>query len=335
VRGALVLLALVVASLQPPLSDRVFMLSLDGMGYQRLTEDPVVAELPTLTALLKTGAHAEGLRPAFPASTANSHAALWTGTYAGQNGILYNSTPPLPRSGHTYSERVSGYRSESLTAEPIWLAAARQGVTVVAHQVTQIVPFLPQTIGDRPLPGLVAVNGFQSKTFAPWRTVRTTDADVHTIPCAQLPARIRGATRCVEWTLGREAGDRRLRAAVFGDRLVIADAASETTIEVERRATETTPPKGRALARHWSTPLRLADPPDATAVSLTFRLFELDAAGGTFLLVQSPFDRTGRVDRRCGSRCGDRTGPARYGGTAHCGGNAGRGQDLLDPRGNA
>lgn len=286
-RAVLVLLALMVAPLQPP-SGRVLMLSLDGMGHQRLTEDPVTAELPTLTALLKTGARADGLRPAFPASTANSHAALWTGTYAGRNGILYNSTPLLPRSGHTYAERVSGYRSESLTAEPIWLAAARQGVTVVAHQVTQIVPFLPRTIGNRPMPGLVAVNGFQSRTFAPWRTVRVTDADVHAIACAQLPAPIRGATRCVEWSLGRELGDRRLRAGVFPDRMVIADAGSETTIEVVRRAAETTPPKERVLARHWSTPLRLADPPDATAVSLTFRLFELDAAGGTFLLIQSP-----------------------------------------------
>ena len=289
-RPALVLLALMLMVMlpQPPISGRVFMLSLDGMGYQRLTEDPVAAEVPTLTALMKSGARAEGLSPAFPASTANSHAALWTGTYAGRNGILYNSTPPLPRSEHTYTERVVGYLSDSLTAEPIWLTAARQGVPVVAHQVTQIVPFLPQTIGDRPMPGLVGVNGFQSKMFTRWRTVRPVDADVHTIPCAQLPAHARGATTCVEWSLGRDAGDRRLRAALLPDRIVIADAAGAAAIEVVRRATETTPPKRRALARYWSTPLLVAGLPDGVAASLTFRLFELNAARGTFLLAQSP-----------------------------------------------
>ena len=287
-RAALVLLALIVVLPQPPIPGRVFMLSLDGMGYQRLTEDPVAAEIPTLTALLKSGARAEGLSPAFPASTANSHAALWTGAYAGRNGILYNSTPRLPRSEHSYAERVVGYLSESLTAEPIWLTAARQGVPVVAHQVTQIVPFLPHTIGDRPMPNLVAVNGFQSKTFARWRTVRPVDADVRTISCGQLPARTRGATRCVEWSLGRDAGDRRLRAALLADRMVVAEAAGTAAVEVVRRATETAPPKRRALARYWSPPLPVAALPDGVAASLTFRLFELNEARGTFLLAQSP-----------------------------------------------
>lgn len=300
VRAALVLLAVWLVPQPPrsqpqPESGRVFLLSLDGLGYQRLTEDPVVEAVPTLRTLLKSGAYVEGMSPAFPASTASSHAALWTGTYAGRNGILHNSTPRLPRSEHTHTERVVGYRSESLIAEPIWLAAARQGVPVVAHQVTQIVPFLPQTVGDRPMPDLVGVNGFQSRTFARWRALRADDIDVRTVPCVDLLAHAPRASRCVEWSLGPSSGDRRLRAALLEDRLVIAQAGGAGAIDVVQRATETTPPEGRALARHWSAPLAIAGLPDAVAASLVFRLFEVDQARGTFLLMQSPLTESAVV----------------------------------------
>ena len=116
-RVALVLLALSLTAQRP--AGRVLLISFDALGYQRLTTDPVAQELVSIQALLKSGAYADGLTPAFPSTTANGHAALWTGTYAGRNGILYNSTPPLPRAEHAFTERIVGFRADALTAEPI------------------------------------------------------------------------------------------------------------------------------------------------------------------------------------------------------------------------
>jgi hypothetical protein len=290
IRVGLTLLAL---SLVPQTTGhRVLLLSLDGLGHQRLTEDPVAQELTTVQGLLRTGAHAEGLVPAFPSTTANGHAALWTGTYAGRNGILYNSTPALPRSAHRFTDRVVGFRSESLTAEPIWLTAARQQVPVVAHQVTQAYPFLPQTVGASALPGLLVANGFQSRNFGRWRVVRSTDQDVHRTSCEAWAGRARGARTCYEWRLGGAAGEQRLRAAALRDRMLIALSPAAGAVEVTQRPTETEPPRRRALARHWSLPLPVEGLPDGAPASLVFRLLELDPEAGSFLVLQSPLQET-------------------------------------------
>lgn len=113
---------------------RVFLISLDGMGHQLFTTDPVAKKLRTLHRLSREGAMAEGgIRPAYPSTTGNSHAALWTGAYGDINGIHANATPIAPRAEHTAFERNIGFRSDSLRAEPIWVTAARQGVSVVGH----------------------------------------------------------------------------------------------------------------------------------------------------------------------------------------------------------
>jgi hypothetical protein len=282
----LILAALLVALLpHPPAPGRVLLISFDGLGYQRFTEDPVARELVTLRRLLETGAHAEGLMPAYPSSTANSHAALWTGTYAGRNGILYNTTPILPRSDHTFSERIVGFRSEALTAEPIWLTAARQGVPVVAHQVTQAYPFLPQTVGAG-LDDLTVVNGFQTALVSPWRVVRASDQDVRRVACdgdGEATARV-----CVEWSLDRD-GQTVLRAELGRDgmRVSVAWASAGSAVEVLRKSTETDGPQRRPLARYWSAPLAISRPGQSPA-AMIFRLLELDTTRGRFTLMQSP-----------------------------------------------
>ena len=86
IRVSAVLIAL--ALLVQRSDSRVFLMSLDAVGHQRITTDPVARELETLQAILETGAYADGLTPAFPSATANGHAALWTGTYAGRNNSL-------------------------------------------------------------------------------------------------------------------------------------------------------------------------------------------------------------------------------------------------------
>jgi hypothetical protein len=304
------LCAVALSLLAQPNASRVLLMSLDGVGYQRITIDPVARELPTLQRMLRDGAYAEGLTPAFPSTTANGHAALWTGTYAGRNGILYNSTPPFPRSEHTFTERIIGFRSEALRAEPIWLTAARQGVPVVAHQVTQAFPFLPSTIGASPSPHLAVINGFQSRAFARWRLVRPADGDVRQTTCGAWP----GAStpgECFEWPLDRGAGDVRLRARVAGDRMTIAVAGADATVDVVAHATESEVPRARALARYWSAPLPVPGLPSGVPASLIFRAFQIDRESSTFLLLQSPLHETAAyaMDGSLARELVDATGP--------------------------
>jgi hypothetical protein len=68
--------ALIAAS--PPPS-RVVLVSLDALGYQIWLQDPVAAELTALREIADSGVVAAGVQPAFPSTTANSHAAIWTG----------------------------------------------------------------------------------------------------------------------------------------------------------------------------------------------------------------------------------------------------------------
>ena len=111
----------------------------------RETVDPSV--VPNLRALFDGGACADAARPAFPSVTSPGHASLWTGAYGNVNGIAANSEPVLPQDEHTLLESISGYSSEALRAEPIWLAAAASGRTVFGHHVTQA----PAAPGYRPV----------------------------------------------------------------------------------------------------------------------------------------------------------------------------------------
>jgi predicted AlkP superfamily phosphohydrolase/phosphomutase len=285
---------------------RVFFVSLDGLGQQLLQEDAAGEELRTVRRLKGSGASATGLVTAFPSTTANSHAALWTGAYAGVNGILYNRDPVEPRADHTFLERGNGFRSEGLTAEPIWLTAARQGVSVVAHQVTQAYPFLPQTAGEESMPGAFAmVNGYQSRSFAPWRVLGK--SDVKSMPC---DAWGRTARFCFEWV----TAEVRLFAAVDKAAMRIGTVPGRAAVRVELQPAEVSGPRGRSLARHWSVPLMLRGLPDDAAASLVFRLFEADAERGEFLLVQGPLQETallsgGKADKAMAARLVKEAGP--------------------------
>ncbi|MDZ4798660.1 MAG: P1 family peptidase, partial [Bryobacteraceae bacterium] len=265
--GLLLLLVPCVA----PARSRVFFMSFDALGYERLTADPAAEPLTALRGMMRTGAYAEGLMPAYPSTTANGHAALWTGTYAGGNGILYNQTPLMPRSAHAFTERVVGFRSEGLTAEPIWLTAARQGKRVVAHQVTQVFPFTPQTVGSGPMPNLVVANGFQSRSFAPWQLVRPGGEGVRKVECA-------GAPVCFEWMAGKST----FRAEVVAGGLRVRSGSQ--MVEVRAQPEEIEAPRNRALARHWSAGLEVEGLPAFVA----FRLFSLAADGSDFELLQTP-----------------------------------------------
>lgn len=160
---ALALLAAASAAAQ-----RVVLVSFDGLGHETLTKDPVADELTVFRKLQRAGATFDGVQPHFPSTTANSHAAIWTGAYGDVNGITFSSHPLLPRASHAFTERSAGARSTQLRAEPVWVAAARQGKTALAYQVTQGFPFT--AVNTRR--GAIVANGYQTRPLAPYQLIR-------------------------------------------------------------------------------------------------------------------------------------------------------------------
>jgi hypothetical protein len=148
------------------------LVSFDGLGHETLAKDPVANELTALRKLQRAGATFDGVQPHFPSTTANSHAAIWTGAYGDVNGVTYNSHPLLPRASHAFTDREVGFRSTQLQAEPIWVTVARQGKTAVAYQATQMYPF--STVNTHR--GAVAANGYQTRTIAPYRVIANPSA---------------------------------------------------------------------------------------------------------------------------------------------------------------
>lgn len=108
--------------------------------------DRLLAEgkAPAFTAAAAEGAHADALITTIPTLTAVAHATLWTGTTPRHHGIAGNAVARLPRSAHTLLESESGFARDPLTAEPIWITAARAGRRVLVAQATQGYPFSGQ-----------------------------------------------------------------------------------------------------------------------------------------------------------------------------------------------
>lgn len=292
---------------------RVLWMSFDGLGQQMLETDPAARELRSIRQWMRTAARAAGLRAAYPSTTANSHAALWTGTYAGSNGVLYNRNPFPPESGHAIDERRNGFRSEGLEAEPVWLTAARQGVSVVAHQVTQAYPFLRPSVGDQPYRQFLVANSYQSRQFSPWRVLRRRDVKAST--CEQWFRRVPNVSRCAEWGVAHGSGEIRLHLATGRGAVYVALDPARSFVRVEAKRAETSSPRGRSLGRHWSKPLPVPGLPDGVAASLIFRLFELDEATGEFVLLLGPLQEmavygAGAEDKALARRLIEEAGPA-------------------------
>ena len=260
---------------------RVILVTFDGLGQEIWSGDPVSGELVSLRRLRERGVSAAGVRPAFPSTTANSHAAIWTGSY--DNGVFANANPVIPKHEHGFLERRVGFRSESLRAEPVWAAAARQGVRTAAHQVTQGYPFSPLNTAPEAETPPVVVNGYQTRRLAPHAVLGA--GDVTPEPCAAWRPDEARAGRCFSWKSGEFTFHGAIVEAAagggFGAMLLALDPA-RSHVRVTPREAETGFERGRELGRHFSSPLRVRD--DA---GVFFRLFSLSSDGGEFLLYQT------------------------------------------------
>lgn len=106
---------------EPPI---VIVLSWDGTRW----DYPERATTVALARMQKEGARATRLTPVFPSSTFPNHVSLATGTYVDRHGIIANRFKDDAGREFDY-----GNDAAWIAAEPLWVAAERQGVRAATY----------------------------------------------------------------------------------------------------------------------------------------------------------------------------------------------------------
>jgi len=109
------------AAADPP--STVILISLDGTTPEQV-RDPA---LPTLEAMIREGAAAERLIPAFPTNTFPNHVTFATGVAPERHGIVNNVFRDPERGRFSYENDPTWIR-----VEPLWSLAGRHGVVSAA-----------------------------------------------------------------------------------------------------------------------------------------------------------------------------------------------------------
>ncbi len=283
-RGPGILLAVAISALaQEPA--RVFLISLDGFGYEAFTRDPAAASMRRMQKMAKEGVAAP-MQAAFPSLTAAGHASIFTGVYGDRNGVTANQVARRPRANYRFDERVNGFRAEQLDVEHFWVPLGQHGVSTVAHNPTQGFPCTPLNSGAN----VTLANGYQTEEIAAeqlleGRFVQWLDRAPEAaswIPKSKRPLRY------FEFTSKKT----RFWGAVYAksrryDTIRIATVQGSAFVDVAYRSAEDEPldasRRPRRLARYFSDSLPLG-----SASAIFFRLFELSEDGRSFLLYQTP-----------------------------------------------
>jgi predicted AlkP superfamily phosphohydrolase/phosphomutase len=121
-------------------SAKLILVTLDGSSAPVLDDAVARGLMPNLASLRARGATARGSLASLPAKTPAAHATLFTGAWCDRNGVA-GIEVPVP--GASILTARSGFTSEMLSAEPIWVTAARQGLDVSVMSATQVYPFAP------------------------------------------------------------------------------------------------------------------------------------------------------------------------------------------------
>lgn len=124
----------------PYAGPKLVIISWDGAPTFVVERMLAEGKLPNVARLVKDGVSAESVIPSFPSKTAAGHAAIFTGAWGDVNGITNNSVPRTPVSDFTILETRSGFDSNSLTAEPVYITLAKAGWKVAALSATQAYP---------------------------------------------------------------------------------------------------------------------------------------------------------------------------------------------------
>jgi predicted AlkP superfamily pyrophosphatase or phosphodiesterase len=102
----------------------VILVSIDGFRWDYLDRGLT----PNLTRLAADGVRAQAMIPVFPTKTFPNHASIVTGRYPTHHGIIGNTfTSPDIGARFSMTDRRSVRDARFWLAEPIWVAAERQG----------------------------------------------------------------------------------------------------------------------------------------------------------------------------------------------------------------
>ena len=102
----------------------VVVLSWDGVRH----DYPERAQFPGLERMQAEGVRARRLTPVYPSKTFPGHVSIATGTYPDVHGIVDNHFFDRGRGEFRYDD-AAGW----MTAEPLWIAAERQGVRAATY----------------------------------------------------------------------------------------------------------------------------------------------------------------------------------------------------------
>jgi predicted AlkP superfamily phosphohydrolase/phosphomutase len=258
---------------------KLVLVSLDGSAAPAIESAVARGVMPNLGALRKDGASGRSLT-ALPAKTPVGHAALFTGAWPDRNGI---AGIDMPAPGETIVTARSGFTTEMLTAEPIWVTAARQGLDVTAINTTQLFPFRPFLEGKR-FGGnygwnLTMLDGYQSRetphtVFGPRDLTLRTAAGWR----GALPAHL-GAARDFDFAVGQTRFD----ALLYDDPADPVVGLDTMLLTLQKQTANGVVLKPRPAGdpdNFASLPVRLGD----GDVALNFRLFALAPDGSDLLL---------------------------------------------------
>ena len=278
--GAIAATPLCSASAQAP-PRRAILISFDGFSEQRVRQYADSLSAPAIWSMFREGVCAESVRPAFPSVTPVGHASIYTGAYGNVNGVSAASNGALPLQSTTILDYIDGFSARALRAEPIWIAAARQGKSVFGHFPTQA----PQPPGYEPVTvPSPALDSARARAIA--ALAKPNVAVVNMYNDLVAPARVVRSPAEMSWAFGDE-GDS-LRARVRDDSTVVVELIRDPrrAVLVHLAPTDTTTPRGRALARFFSEPLRV-DLARGRRTFVYFRLFELSRDRSRLLLYVS------------------------------------------------
>jgi len=268
---------------------RLIVALLEGAGATLVDEAASRGLLPHIAALRSEGAWGRILPPQ-PARRAAAQASLWTGAEPTRHGIVGDGT--APPSG-AVTDTAEGGSALALGAEPLWLTAAREGLTAVVLGVPQAAPYAAfgrdRRFGGDFSRGLILVDPV---VLAPARVYTAGDLDVR-------PAG--------EWTGGKgQAGGREFDLELAGRRFIglLRDDPADPAVGFDTvslgssrdltRAVHLKP--GRQEGDEGFAALRIETPEGPAFVDL--RLFALAGDGSRFLLYASPVTRlAGNQDR--------------------------------------
>ncbi|HEY7515431.1 MAG TPA: alkaline phosphatase family protein, partial [Vicinamibacteria bacterium] len=263
---------------------KAVLLSLDGAPAPLIGDALARGVMPRLARLRGEGAFAAGSLTALPAKTPAGHAALFTGAWSDVNGI---AGIEVPVAGASVVTAVSGYLSSPLRAEPIWVAAARQGLDVTVTSATQAFPFGPfleeRRFGGNYSRNLLLFDGYHTRRIAP---------QVYTAPDLHLrpPTGWSDALR-VDLTGAREfelrVADVRLDGLLYDDPKDPAPGLDTMALATDKRSgtpvTLKPLPAGEDLEAFARVEIRSSDGP----IGLFFRLFVLSPSGSDVLLYRA------------------------------------------------